>query len=266
MVKQAAENTPTPTHKSSDVEVSHNASTKRLRFLDREGRGFFSYKDSLGLLCVGTLGLHLIILVVSFLQYGALSRLANQPPPTLVQTESGQAFPVAVMANDERTPEVIQAFVLDTLTLLFSWSGNPGTEENEPDRGVVVSGSRRVTSTAAIASYAMSSDFRAEMLNQLAEMTPAGVFSGRTQVFFEPLNIEEPIAIAQGQWKVTVIGNLIVTQDRRKLEDRIPFNKEIFLQAVTPPRVWESSSLLEQEVASVRAAGLEITEIRDIEP
>ncbi|MDY7015501.1 MAG: hypothetical protein SVX43_18280 [Cyanobacteriota bacterium] len=248
-------------------------SQKRLKFLDREKRGFFSYKDSLGLLCVGTLALHLVNVVGLLLLYGAHSRLANQPPPALVQTESGEAFPVAAVGNLERTPETIETFVLESLMLLFTWSGTlPATEgagvggtSDLPDEGVEVDGGQRVATTAAVASYALSSDFREEMLVRLAEMTPAGVFSGGTQVFFEPLHLSEPVRLGEGEWKVVVVGNLIVVQDRRNLEDRIAFNKEIFVRAVVPPSVWEGSSPLAREISSVRAAGLEIFEMRDFE-
>jgi hypothetical protein len=247
---------------------------KRLRFLEREKRGFFSYKDSLGFVVVGSLLFQLLNLTGLFLLYGAHSRLANKPPAALVQTESGEAFPVAAVGSLERTPSVIKAFVLDSLTMLFTWSGtlpesvdSMGMSEGEPapDEGVETEGGKRVATTAAVGAYALSPDFRKEMLSQLAEMTPPGVFSGETQVFFEPLSITEPVSIASGEWKIVLVGNLIVVSQTRNLEDQIPFNKEIFIRAVVPPRTWKGTSPLARSVASVRAAGLEIFEMRDFQ-
>ncbi|NJM22318.1 MAG: hypothetical protein HC874_26960 [Richelia sp. SL_2_1] len=253
---------------------SDTPEVKRLRFLNRADKKF-STGDTLALFAVGTFGLHLITFFLLILLYGSYSQLNQKPPPSLVQLETGKAVKVAPLGNTERTPQVVSRFVSDTMILMMNWSGTlpPITvEENaEPlqDKGVdmVERGARgnKVTSGAWQASYALSEDFRKEFLQKLASMTPQGVFKGTTQVVLIPLSIQSPTKIEEGKWKVKMIANLNVFDQTNNLGEVIPFNKEIFVRAVEAPESPVNISSLGAVIYQVRASGLEIYAIRDLQ-
>ncbi len=261
----------------SNLDNNSNSDTqeiKRLRFLNRANKKLTT-GDTLALFAVGTFGLHLITFFLLILLYGSYSQLNKKPPPSLVQLETGKAIQVAPLGNTERTPQVVSRFVSDTMILMMNWSGTlpPTTvEENAKplqDKGVdmVERGSRgsKVTSGAWQASYALSEDFRKEFLQKLASMTPQGVFKGTTQVVLIPLSIESPTKIEEGKWKVKMIANLNVFDQTNNLGEVIPFNKEIFVRAVVAPESPVNTSGLAAVIYQVRASGLEIYAIRDLQ-
>lgn len=251
-----------------DYSHEESAEDKRLRFLERQAQP--SKKDAFALFTVATFALLLINLFGLFLLYGNYSNLVRKKTPTLVQLETGKSITVAPLGSDERTPKVVQKFVVDTLTLLMNWSGTlPATTVEEaanpkPDPGVQA-GRSKVSTSAWQASFALSEDFRKEFLTTLATLTPAGVFNGNTQVTLVPLSVQPPQQIAEGKWKVKLVANLIVFDRRDNLGNVIPFNKEVFVQAVEAPNPPTETTGITTVIYAVRASGLEITAIRDLE-
>ncbi|MEB3218977.1 MAG: hypothetical protein VKN72_22455 [Nostocales cyanobacterium 94392] len=247
---------------------------KRLRFLNRASKNL-STGDTLALFAIGTFGLHLITFFMLILLYGSYSQLNKKPPPSLVQLETGDAIKVAALGNSDRTPQVVSRFVSDTMTLMMNWSGTlpPDTvEENAKplqDKGVDIgqheSRGSKVPLGAWQASYALSSDFRKEFLQKIASMIPQGVFKGTTQVVLIPLSIQSPTKIEEGKWKVKMIANLNVFDQTNNLGEVIPFNKEIFVRAVVAPSSPVNTSNLAEVIYQVRASGLEIYAIRDLQ-
>ncbi|MEO0488014.1 MAG: hypothetical protein AAFZ49_00475 [Cyanobacteria bacterium J06659_2] len=228
----------------------------------------------LPLFVLGSVGLQLLILCFLFLQAGALSRLSRQEAPTLVQMQDGQAIRVAAMGSHERTPETIRRFVNDTLVLMFNWSGSlpaaTAEEANQPqpDPGLPVEverGKRNIATASWQASFAFSEDFRQDFLMRVAELTPPGVFAGTTQVVMVVTHISEPEEVGDGRWKVDVVAHLYVFNEDNALGEAIPFNREVFVEAVTAPAVPEGETPLEQAIYTIRQAGLQIYAIRELE-
>ncbi|NER51828.1 MAG: hypothetical protein F6J92_35350 [Symploca sp. SIO1A3] len=254
----------------------HNLEEKRLRFLEKRQRGRFSQSDSLGLFALGTFGLHILTFICLALLYGNYTRLVQKPPPSLVQLASGEAITVAPLGSKERSPEVVKRFTVNTLTTMMNWSGKlPAATVEEaarptPDPGIEirsVGGKGKVTTAAWQGSFALSEDFRKEFLQKLVELTPSSIFTGKTQVVLVPLEVQPPVKIAEGKWKVGMVANLMVFQASNNLGDVIPFNKEIFVQVVEAPDflVPSDESRIAAVVADVRASGLEIYAIRDLQ-
>ena len=167
------------------------------------------------LFVLGSVGLQLVILVILFLQAGALSRLSRQAPPTLVQMQDGQAVRVAAMDAQDRSPETIRRFVNDTLVLMFNWSGSlPATtaeEASQPkaDPGLAIEGERgkqKVATASWQASFAFSEDFRQDFLQRVADLTPPDVFTGGTQVVIAINHVSDPAIAGDGRWKVDVVA------------------------------------------------------------
>lgn len=253
---------------NSENRLEESAESKRLRFLERQNRP--SKNDALALFAVGTFGLLIVNLFGLFLLYGNFSTLARKKPPSLVQLETGKAITVAPLGSTERSPKVVQKFAIDTMTLMMNWSGTlPATTVEEAanpkrDPGVNVGRSKVSTSTWQ-ASFALSEDFRKEFLNKLAILTPTGVFQGNVQVTLVPLNVQPPQQIASGKWKIKMVANLVVFDRTDNLGNVIPFNKEVFVQAVEAPDPPAETTGITAVIYAVRSSGLEIYAIRDLE-
>ncbi|WP_083636832.1 hypothetical protein [Leptolyngbya sp. 'hensonii'] len=231
-------------------------------------------KNYLAILAIGTLSLHVLICLFMLLLYGAYSRLSRKPVPTLVQLADGRAIKTAPLDAQERTPDTVRNFVATTLTLMLNWSGKlppqTGEEARTPklDPGIPIhtlqAGERRVATATWQATFALSERFRPEFLQKLAELTPPGVFTGSTQVALVPLEISYPKKVAVGKWKIKLVANLLVFNARDNVGKAIPFNKEIFVQAIDTPNPPPETTTLAQAIYTVRQAGLEIYAIRDL--
>jgi hypothetical protein len=250
----------------------------------KSGTKDLSWRDSFGFLVLICLGVGAISICLQMLLLVNSFRIANKPAPTLVQLSTGESISVIPIGSGERTPEAIQKFVKDMLAMTFNWTGtipNPDPEKSGvqiPDSGVEIttqvngrSMSRRITTAAYEALFAFEAGFRQEFLSQLASLTPEAIFNQEGQVAFIPLQISSPQRVAAGQWKVTVISNLLFMRRGRPLGDLVPFNKEIYVRAVEPPSLDDLpegliSPSLAATVARMRASGLEITAIVDYKP
>jgi hypothetical protein len=247
----------------------------RLRFLEAKKSSFFSRNDLFGVFVISSIGLSVLNLVLNCLLYGTYLKLSNKPTPSLVQLASGQSITVTHLGNKERTPEVILEFVKSSLSTLMTWNGKfPSSNSNGgkliSDPGVEVRsakevGKRTVVTTPAYqGAFTLSEDFRKEFLQELGKLTPSGVFQGQTEVIFVPIEIQKPIQIETGKWRVRVVANLLVLDQKEILGTPITFNKEVFVQAVEPPEYQTNVTGIALIVQHIRASGLEIYAIRDL--
>jgi len=228
----------------------------------------------LPLFVLGSVGLQVVILMGLFFQARALGRLSRQDVPTLVQMQDGQAIRVSPMGSRERTPETIRRFVNDTLVLMFNWSGSlPATTAEEAaqpraDPGLPIEverGKRNIATASWQASFALSEDFRQDFLKRVAELTPPGVFTGTSQVVMVINHVGNPESVGEGRWKVAVVAHLYVFNEANALGQAIPFNREVFVEAVTAPTVPAGETPLEQAIYRIRQTGLQIYAIRELE-
>ncbi|HEY9599905.1 MAG TPA: hypothetical protein V6D33_19765 [Cyanophyceae cyanobacterium] len=243
----------------------------RLKFLERKSSSRFSNNDLLGICALAGVGLSSLSLVAQIFLFVSYSSLSKKPVPTLVQLSSGDSIAVTQLGSKERTPEVLMTFTSRALTMLMSWSGTlPGegqSTQQQEDTGVeikVEGRQEKVTTPTYQASFALSEDFRKEFLQELAKLTPEGVFSGTTKVVFVPLEIQKPIQIEPGKWKVSVVSNLLVFDQSDIAGRAIPFNKDVFLQAVEVPEYQPQLSGIALAVQQMRSSGVEIYAIRDL--
>lgn len=226
------------------------------RYDSRNMMGFMLLLNTAGIILNLLLSLGLLAVFIG---------LVNKPVPSLVQLEAGRTIAVEELGKNERTPAVIQRFVEDTLTGLMSASGQlsdgAGGWKNDP--GISVGDKQKVPTVSYLAAFGLSQDFQFEFLQLLSKTLPPSVFTsgGEVQRVLIPQNISPPQSIGEGEWKVVFVGNLVTTDPDlgRQTEQ---FNREIFVRSVVPPAPKEYSSLLEQQVSSIRSAGLEIYAIR----
>ncbi|MBD2473345.1 hypothetical protein [Nostoc sp. FACHB-145] len=220
-----------------------------------------------------------ISLMVQFLNYGAIRRLATQEVPSLVQLSSGETITATAVEPAERSAETIKKFVSDTFVGMFNWDGliqknNPqGKLIVEVDPGVEIKGlnnqpTLKVTTRAYEAAFALSEKqgFRAAFVRKLAQMIPSEVFSGNMRVAIIPNYISSPRKIKQGKWEVDFQSTLVTFKKLDNAGDAIAFNKTVTLLAVTTPQKPPADiSELAKKIYAIRASGLEITQIVDLD-
>jgi hypothetical protein len=234
-------------------------------------------KNIVALVALISIGISGLTLLLQLVVLGSVVSIARKPAPSLVQLSDGQAIKVQAIGSYERAPDVVQRFVTDSLTMLMSWTNEiPGTEgEVKPiDQGSLVKtkqGDKRITTTAFQASFTLSDELRDEMVKILADMTPAEVFNGdvKTTLKFQHVTVPTLIGdIQNGRWKVNIVATLIQYQRGRGDTVKVPFNKEIIVQAIdTPqlPKAGKFANEIESLIYTIRQAGLEIVSMKDIE-
>ena len=229
--------------------------------------------ELLPLFVLATLGLNILSVFWLAANTIAIYRESLKEIPTLVQLVDGRPVRVAAMGNRERSPETIVRFVKETLTLMFNWSGQlPPTNRQETqsidkDLGKQIgSNANQVTTASWQAGFAFSEDFRTSFLSKVATLTPREVFSGNAQAVLIIRHISEPELLEKGRWKVQLIGELAFFNATDDSGRAIPFNKEVFVQAVAVPvsPLGESASVLEKTVYGIRQAGLEVYALREL--
>jgi hypothetical protein len=234
-------------------------------------------KNIVAIFALTSIGFSALTLVLQIVVMSNVLSIARKPTPSLVQLSDGQAIKVQAIGNQDRSPEVVQHFVTDSLIMLMSWTNEiPGAngEQKVPDAGALVKikdGEKRVTSSAFQASFTFGEELREELMKILAEMTPAEVFKGEVKTALKFQHVTLPTLVDKnqsGKWKINVVATLLQYQQGRGDVVKIPFNKEITVQAVDTPQLPKSgkfSNELESVIYGIRQAGLEIVSMKDIE-
>ncbi len=232
----------------------------------------------LTIFAIATFSLHLLVLFIFLSQGLNIRQLSQRKPSHFIQTIDGQ--PIGNTDTLARDSQAIRQFVSQTMISIFNWSGTlpPQTIEEvakaKPDPGILVitltGGSKKVTTSTWVASFAISEDFRKGFLSVLADMTPPEIFASNTnQAMSAQLTIKRvypPIQISPGKWRVGMVADLVQTRkfDGKKLIT--PFNKDVLVRAVDyfPYPLPEISTDLQKAIYSSRAEKLEIYEIRNL--
>jgi hypothetical protein len=228
-------------------------------------------------LAYATFGLHLLTLLILIIQGLTIRQLSVQKPPIFVQLIDGK--PVTNKNELQRKPEEIREFVSKTMISMFNWSGKLPVQNinqaNNPEEDLGISirtlqgGNKKVTTSSWISSFAFSEDFRKGFLGTVAELTPPEVFSSNSnQGILAELNITRiypPQQIEPGKWRVGMVANLVQKRgsDRKII---IPFNKDIFVQAVDAFNypITQNLTELQKAIYTTRSEKLEIYEIREL--
>lgn len=226
----------------------------------------------LGLLVAGVGIIGLLNLATSFL-FGAMS-LGNSGSQNMVQLADGKTVQAKTASRTERNPIVIRTFVERMMTGLYTMDGYlPRTSIEEtnnpkPDPGIAIKGGfGRVTTSAWEISFGLEPKLRKEILEELAGITPKSVLKQKKSIVFIPNYIGDPIPVEgkPGYWTVNLVSTLIAFENGEQLGDVIPLNKKIYLRAVTPPVYREFTNPVTQLAAEIRASGLEIYFMSDLE-
>jgi hypothetical protein len=231
-----------------------------------------------GIISLAGFSMAALSLLLQFLNYRAISVL-NKKQLALVELSSGETITAKAVDQKERSDEVIRRFISDTFVKMFNWDGivQVFNEKGEPitkqDTGVEVGkinnkSNSRVTSKAYDAAFALSENggFRPAFLKKLASITPTGIFNGDTQVSLVPRFMSQPRQIKSGKWEIDFIGTLLTFERSDNSGKGITFNKTITLSSISNPEyIPANTSELAKKIYDTRKAGLEITEIVDLD-
>lgn len=216
--------------------------------------------------------LQAILFLIVTITFGKIDRIANSKTPNLVELLDGTTARTFPVAYNERSPLVISTFVGKTLVSLMSWNSVLQTSNADSfdavlkpqlDEGVQV-GERKVTTNTWAAGFALSEDFRAAFLSELAKLTPTDVFTGKTQSLLMVRQLSQPQKIREGMWKQNLVSNLVIFENGKPIGRAIPFNKTIFVRAVDTPLLPKNASELQTTAYKARRDGLEIYKIQEL--
>lgn len=252
-----------------------------MQLLNNErNRKFLKSSDLLPFAVLVGIGLNSVVLLLAVGNSIGLSAIARKPAPSLVQLVGGKSIATEPVDPNQRTPDVVRQFVKSSLGMMFTWNAKvqvadpnaaAASSSAVTDPGVQLNGadgsSGRVTTASWQSSFALAEDFRNQFLLQIAKMTPPEIFSGNAQSVLSIESISDPKPVANGQWQVDMVSNLLIFDSQFPQGRAIPFNKSIFVKAVEPALdpLPDSSTPIQKAVYTMRQSGLEVTEMQDID-
>jgi hypothetical protein len=231
-------------------------------------------KNWVAIFALVSTGFSAITMLLLFVVLGNVVSIAKKPAPSLVQMNNGQAIRVKAIGSKERSLEVVQNFTTESLIMLMSWTNELPVAKGEAkslDKGFAVktkTGDQLITIGTFQASFVFGDKLRDEVVKILAEMTPPDVFKGKIRTTLKFQHATIPTPIEEGKWRIRVVGTLLKYQPGRGDTTKVPFNKEVIVQAIDTPSLpanGKFSNELEAVVYNIRQAGLEIISMKDIE-
>lgn len=211
-----------------------------------------------------------LIFLMTLANSGRLGKLSSNKP-TLVELQDGTSIRAIPIGEKERSNPAIMNFVGKTMMNLMSWNAVPKSEETDPrkiklDSGVPVgTGNKKLTTNSWEAGFALSEDFRASFLREIANLTPIDVFTGDTQSALLVRHISEPEKISQGNWRIKIVSTIVIFQNKDESGKGISFNKDIYVRAVDTPPLPNNPSRQLLAAYNARKAGMEIYKIQDLD-
>lgn len=231
----------------------------------------------LALLALGTLALNTLVLLILLLQQAAIYDLSRKPPPMFVEMADGRTVPVASKPSNYREPQIVKQFTLTVMTMLLSASNQLPTANGKivQDKGVDL-GRGKITQAAWEAGFAVSRDFRNELLLEIAAIQK-NVFTSDTQLSLEIAEASEPQELKNsakpnafsGKWTVDLVAYINVlrrqgAENQYAVVGQIPFTRRVFVQAVPIPVTPANATQAQKAASALRASGLEIYAVRDL--
>ena len=264
-------------------------SFKELAVLTKIHHTSGAQNNRIALFILVTLGISIFNLLLLLFQTISLNGVAHRPMPTMVQLVNGKTIEVSSFEGKERSAQLIKDFTVSSLNKLFTWrqylpvAAGDDPRRPQADPGVPVeskTGKILIPTSVWGGSWMLADKFREEFLgNSIAPlMAQLQVLQGKSEVAFIPLDIQDPVEVKgngdERLWKIQLVANLVyrATSDPTATEKVVPFNKTVYLRAVTPPSLTDPNSSPEKDrdlsrvIAMARSAGLEIYAIEEYTP
>ncbi|BAY80485.1 hypothetical protein NIES25_69730 (plasmid) [Nostoc linckia NIES-25] len=220
-----------------------------------------------------SIGQFVILIFLFFITLANSSKLSqiSSSRPTLVELQDGTSIRAVAVGEKDRTDQAIMDFTGRTMMNLMSWNAIPKSSDEtlnprelKLDPGVQIA-DKKLTTNTWTSGFALSEDFRASFLREIAGLTPSDVFSGDTQSALLVRYLSNPQKIESGKWQLDMVANLVVFKGKDQLGNAISFNKTIFIRAVNTPPLPNNPSVQQVAAYNARKAGMEIYRIQDLD-
>lgn len=205
------------------------------------------------LFVIGTFSLHLLTLLILMFHGTMLQQVKRKTlPETLVQLADGRAITVSATDNLERNQQTIRRFVGEAMTLMLTSSAKlpPPLVKDISDPLLAEEFKQRLKSKNN------DIDF-----NNKQERT-----SRNTEKVLVINKISQPEKISNGEWKVNILANRLIFKGTEKTGNSIPFNKQIFVRAVSIDKVtpFQAETAANLAISGLQEARLEIYNICEL--
>ncbi|MBD2358597.1 hypothetical protein H6G41_28990 [Tolypothrix sp. FACHB-123] len=222
------------------------------------------------LVSIGQTIILIFLFLITLANSSRLGKISNSKP-TLVELQDGTSIRAVAMGEKDRTDQAIMDFVGRTMMNLMSWNALPkSSDENLDPRNLKIDpgiqiADKKVTTNTWNSGFALSEDFRASFLREIAALTPSDVFNGETQSTLVVRYLAPPLKLSDGQWRIDMVANLVVFKGKDQSGKGISFNKTIFVRAVDTPPLPNNPSKQQLAAYNARIAGMEIYRIQDVD-
>lgn len=195
-------------------------------------------------------------------------RLSSRPP-VLVERINGEAFQADQRDPDYRHPKAIQHYVETLYSNLYNWTNVTNSDKGLKAEVGYQRGKSSIPVRMAAAEFGLAPEdgFRAGVIGELADsyskyerQIQAGHFSQLINI----REISEPQPLEDGGWKVSIVSDLVITS-RNAAPETIPLNQTVYLRPDHRDQLPESTTEYEAHRNTIRAYGLLVYAIRDIE-
>lgn len=195
-------------------------------------------------------------------------RLSSRPP-VLVERTNGDAFQADQRDPDYRDPKAIQSYVETLYSNLYNWAPVTNSDKGLKAEVGYQRGKTMIPVRMAAAEFGLSpeDDFRAGVINELANdyskyerQIKAGHFSQLINI----REISEPQPLKDGGWKVSIVSDLVIAS-RNAAPENIPLEQTVYLRPDHRDHLPDPTTEYEAHRNTIRAYGLLVYAIRDIE-
>ncbi len=213
---------------------------------------------------LGQLSLAVAFIMLAFSSLCTASsyrKLANNKITT-VQLNNGDAIIAEVKPGNYRTSESITEFTKKWYALMLGWSGG--------ETAVKLDGKLTVPANSYAAAQMMDTSLKKVFLSEFSQLLPSGIFAEDNQLKSSARvrYVSEPTPINEDTWSINVVADWILFDSATNSEIKtVTFNKVLTIKAAAIPAqpVTKETNSLQQLIESIRAYGLEITNLEEFE-
>jgi hypothetical protein len=233
-------------------------------------------------------------IALSLLSLLGIMMIAGKPIAPYVVKSNGVMESLEEQVGNKRNPALIQLWVKDSMTNMYTFKNtlpqeghpvDPGVAVNEikaagasgkPDGSVGVA--RRLPTIPYRYTFALDPGFAKFFRVGLAELIASvdgGQANAEAAYMVDSISDPKETKPGSGVWKLDIVGSWLVSHGGGKIDRTMPMNKTITVKAVPPIRESEAMALykdkdlpdagkMAKNLMQISAAGLRITDIVDL--
>ncbi len=222
------------------INTSPNTVVKKLSSARKKNINFTP------LLLIVVIGLQSVVVIQLLFQGSLLLKVNNEPASRFVELADGETIKAKPISAQDLSPEVIEVFTRQLMTMLFSASGETVDLKGNvvADEGVEING-KLITETASVALLFVGGEFLPLLLNDI-NLTSPQILSGDVtrKLRIKYLTDPKKVGNREGEWEVKMIGTLFSYNKETKQLSSSKFNQKILLTSIdNPTNIFPASPL-----------------------